>query len=89
MINTRVDGQPITYSGQTSSFSSGVTNVNDPNTFVDIDQREITTPNPNPLDTFYPNLATGAFGNRGKINPATGLVQNSYTNGVISPIIQQ
>lgn len=57
MVMIRVDNQPIVFSGQLVSYSHDST-YNEG--FVKArDTRELTTPNPHPLNTFYANQATG------------------------------
>jgi hypothetical protein len=81
-IKTRIDGQPIAFSGQLAAFPSG--NTYTEGTVIAVDTRVITTPNPNPTtDGFYANLATGAIPT-GKIPSANNTIQN-VTVGTASP----
>ena len=50
---------PNAFSGQLAAYSSNSTYTE--KEIVSVDTREITTPNPDPTDTFYSNLATGAL----------------------------
>jgi hypothetical protein len=59
MVMIRTANQPIVFSGQIVAYDHDST-YNEGKIF-DNDPREITTPNPNPLDTFYANNATGAI----------------------------
>lgn len=59
MVNVRIDNQPITFNGQTAAFNRGTTYTE--RVIISPDTREITTPNPDPLNTFYANNATGAL----------------------------
>ncbi len=66
---------PIAFSGQIAAYDHDSTYTE--REIIALDARVITTPNPNPTDpkdTFYDNLATGAFP-MGKIPSANGTIQ--------------
>ena len=50
---------PIAFSGQIAAYSSDSTYTE--KEIIAVDTREITKPNPDPKNTFYENLATGAL----------------------------
>lgn len=85
MVVTRIDGQPIAFTGQVAAYGAGIQNVINERTFVDTAQRVITVANPNPEDHFYENLATGALPRRDKVNTTDNKVKVNSTDGVYSP----
>ncbi len=88
MVKTRVDGQPITFSGQIVSFGEGIQNVPTPAIFTDTNLRVNTATNPNPTtDFFYGNLVTGALPRRDKQNRTDKKVEVDSVNRQYSPIL--
>ncbi len=86
MVKTRVDNQPIAFTGQVVAYGAGIENLYNPYTFTDTDQRVITVANPNPTtDNFYYNLGTGQLPRRDKINVTDNLVEVNESANVYSP----
>lgn len=88
MVKIRVDGQPITFSGQVVAFGAGIQNVPTPAIFTDTNLRANTVTNPNPTtDFFYANLTTGALPRRDKQNITDRKVEVDSVSGQYSPIL--
>lgn len=86
MVVTRVDGKPITHSGQKVTYPAGIQNTINERIFIDTDLRVITVANPNPLtDHFYDNLGTGSLPRRDKINTTNNKVKVKLVGSKYSP----
>lgn len=87
MVKTRVEGQPIAFSGQVAAFGEGIQNQPTPAIFTDTNLRVNTVTNPNPTDSFYNNYATGALPRRDKPSATQRKVEVDSVSGVYSPIL--